>query len=178
MVKHFDKLIKNLHTYIKNKFSMVEDNDDAILSKKPLGGFSCVSCDKQIKNMSHLGSNTGDFNTWNRMPQREPIARMGQGFSKILSMIKPGGVGGGGTSVLGTARHLLNDSQSYLMMPNMGKSSMAEGEDNNLLMVNYGVDMSRFSQNMNSTVPNFNSINDLNLHVTGAQTARNVSLPP
>lgn len=44
------------------------------------------------------------------MPSREPIARLGQGFSKILSMIKPGGVGGGGNSILGTARHMLNDS--------------------------------------------------------------------
>lgn len=46
VVKHFDKLIKNLHVYIKNKFSMVEENDDAILTKKPLGGYSCASCEK------------------------------------------------------------------------------------------------------------------------------------
>jgi len=31
---------------------MVEENDDAILSKKPLGGFSCASCEKGIKNLS------------------------------------------------------------------------------------------------------------------------------
>ena len=46
VVKHFDKLIKNLHVYIKNKFSMVEENDDAILTKKSLGGYSCASCEK------------------------------------------------------------------------------------------------------------------------------------
>jgi hypothetical protein len=45
------------------------------------------------------------------MPPREHIAKVGTGFSKILSMIKPGGVGGGGNSVLGTTRHLLSDTQ-------------------------------------------------------------------
>ena len=45
------------------------------------------------------------------MPTRDPpIAKLGSGFSKILAMIKPGGVGGGGSSILGTARHVLNDS--------------------------------------------------------------------
>jgi hypothetical protein len=34
LAQHFDKIIKNLHSFIKNKFSLVEDNDDAMLSKK------------------------------------------------------------------------------------------------------------------------------------------------
>eukprot|EP00347_Sterkiella_histriomuscorum_P013450 403364665 len=170
VVKHFDKLIKNLHTYIKNKFSMVEENDDAILSKKPLGGFSCVSCDKQIKNLSLLAN--GDYNTWNKLPNREPIARLGQGFSKILSMIKPGAMSGGGNSLIGTARQMMNESQSYLIMPNtaIGKSSMPDEDAN----IQNNVDMSRFSQ-LNSTAPNFNSMFDMNLHVTGSQTARNTT---
>ncbi len=33
-VKYFEKLIKNLHQYVKNKFLMAEENDDAMLSKK------------------------------------------------------------------------------------------------------------------------------------------------
>lgn len=57
IMKHFDKLIKNLHSYIRNKFTMVEENDDAMLSKKPLTSMKCASCDKNLKNMTAL-SNT------------------------------------------------------------------------------------------------------------------------
>lgn len=46
------------------------------------------------------------------MPSREPIAKLGPGFSKILQLIKPGGVGGGGTSIMGTAKHVLNQSST------------------------------------------------------------------
>ncbi len=33
-VKHFDKIIKNLHVYIKSKLSQAGDVDDPMLSKK------------------------------------------------------------------------------------------------------------------------------------------------
>ena len=56
VVKHFDKMIKNLHQYVKNKFSMAEETDDAMLSKKPLGGYSCASCEKSLRNISGLAS--------------------------------------------------------------------------------------------------------------------------
>jgi hypothetical protein len=53
------------------------------------------------------------------MPTREPIAKLGKGFSKILAMIKPGGVGGGGVSILGAAAHMNNelDLSGELMGP-------------------------------------------------------------
>ncbi len=61
---------------MKSKFSIVEDNDDAMLSKRPLGGFSCASCEKGLKNISGYAS---DFQNWNKMPStaREPIAKVG-----------------------------------------------------------------------------------------------------
>jgi hypothetical protein len=34
VVKHFDKVFKNLHSYIKTKFSMAEDTDDAMFTTK------------------------------------------------------------------------------------------------------------------------------------------------
>lgn len=90
-------------------------------------------------------------------------------------MIKPGGVGGGGSSILGTARHMLNESSVYLLQPNtaIGKSSMQD-DDTNVLN---NIEASRFS-NMNTTAPNFNHNFDMNLHIIGSQTMRNVSLPP
>lgn len=131
VVKHFDKLIKNLHAYIKNKFSMAEDNDDAMLSKRPLGGFSCGSCEKQIRNLS-LTLNSAREEHWNRLPHREPIAKLGSGFSKILSLIKPGGVGGGGSSIMGTALHMLNESnaQTTNLASVMNGRSLGEEEAN------------------------------------------------
>ena len=55
VAKHFDKLIMNLHSYMKNKFMMFEDADDAILSKKPLTGFKCGSCERTLKNVKTIG---------------------------------------------------------------------------------------------------------------------------
>jgi hypothetical protein len=59
VAKHFEKLIKNLHSYIKNKFSLVEDTDDAMLSKKPLTGFKCASCEKHLRNLSSFNNGQG-----------------------------------------------------------------------------------------------------------------------
>jgi len=54
---------------VKNKFSVVEESDEAMLSKKPLGGYSCASCEKQIRNLSlQPNSSKDEYNIWNKMP--------------------------------------------------------------------------------------------------------------
>ena len=106
-IKHFEKMVKNLHQYMKAKFSALEDEDDVMLSKRPLQGFACASCEKGVKKM---GATSDKFQDWNRMQSKEHIAKVGSGFSKILAMLKPGGVGGGGTSTMGTLRHLQQES--------------------------------------------------------------------
>lgn len=66
-----------------------EGEEDAMFSKKPLGGLSCASCEKDLVNM--MGKKV-EFMPWNKLPFRDPaerIARVGQGFSKMLSMINP-----------------------------------------------------------------------------------------
>lgn len=86
-IKHFDQLIKNIHEYIKERFDKFEENDDALLQKKPYAGIKCASCEKGLKNISGMAN---EFYTWNKMPNRDPVVRIGgQGFSKILSMLKP-----------------------------------------------------------------------------------------
>ena len=60
-----------------------------MLAKKPLGGWSCAACEKGLINLQGLPV---DFHAWNKMPQRDPadrIARVGQGFSKMLNMFRP-----------------------------------------------------------------------------------------
>lgn len=48
-----------------------------MFSKKPLGGMSCASCEKDLVN---LHGKKVEFMPWNRMPFRDPqdrIARVG-----------------------------------------------------------------------------------------------------
>ena len=65
------------------------NEEDAMFSKKPLGGLSCASCEKYLVNM--MGKKV-EYMPWQKLPFRDPaerIARVGQGFSKMLSMINP-----------------------------------------------------------------------------------------
>lgn len=65
------------------------DEESAMFSKKYVGPANCASCEKNIVNL--LGQPV-DYHVWKRLPFREPserIARYGQGFSKILTMMKP-----------------------------------------------------------------------------------------
>lgn len=92
------KALKNLEKQLKNLYDLVmsrlqggggPDEDDAMFSKKPLGGFSCASCEKNLINLSNKPP---DYYSWNKLPLRDPaerIARVGQGFSKMLSSMKP-----------------------------------------------------------------------------------------
>ena len=60
-----------------------------MVAKKPLGGYSCVSCEKNLVNVE---GRHADYNPWGKFPFRDPterIARVGHGFSKMLSMLKP-----------------------------------------------------------------------------------------
>jgi len=62
---------------------------DAMFSKRHLGPQSCASCEKNLVNMY---GQAVDFHAWKKLPFRDPserIARYGQGFSKILSYMKP-----------------------------------------------------------------------------------------
>ena len=50
------------------------EGETAMFLKKPLGGFSCASCEKNIKQVSNkAGSN---YQHWKRMPVRDPMDRL------------------------------------------------------------------------------------------------------
>lgn len=66
-----------------------DNEDDAMFTKKPLGGTSCASCAKDVID---LYGKQVQYMPWGKLPFRDPserIARVGQGFSKMLSMIDP-----------------------------------------------------------------------------------------
>lgn len=72
--------------------------DDAMFSKRHLGPLACASCEKNVVNMY---GQKADHHVWNKLPFRDPnerIARYGQGFSKILSHMRPSDLIGAGHS--------------------------------------------------------------------------------
>lgn len=50
-----------------------ENEDDAMLSKKPLGGMSCASCERNLINLS---GQMVDYHAWKKLPFREPNERI------------------------------------------------------------------------------------------------------
>lgn len=102
-LKQLEKQLKDLQDYIMSlKLSSHENEDDAMFAKKPLGGWSCASCEKNLVN---LQGNIAEYQPWNKLPFKEPSDRIakvsiirdnvifiqfGPGFSKMLAMIRPG----------------------------------------------------------------------------------------
>ena len=87
--KLHQKQIENLFFLMQKLNGKGENEEDAMFSKKPLCGLSCASCEKGLVDM--YGKKV-EFMPWNKLPFRDPaerIARVGQGFSKMLSMINP-----------------------------------------------------------------------------------------
>ncbi len=65
------------------------NEDDAMFSKRHLGPSACASCDKNLMNLQGIPA---DYHVWKKLPFRDPnerLARYGQGFSKILSHMRP-----------------------------------------------------------------------------------------
>jgi protein subunit release factor A len=87
-LKLLEKNLKNMYDLFMSKANN-DNEDDAMFTKKPLGGTSCASCTKDVIDM--YGKRV-DYHAWGKLPFRDPserIARVGQGFSKMLSMINP-----------------------------------------------------------------------------------------
>ena len=104
MIKRFadknetKKSLKFLEKLIRENFSskVVKDGDDAMLARKPLGGWSCASCQKDLEK---LMGKIAPYHAWNKMPYRDPadrIARVGPGFSRMLATVQAEGFTGRG----------------------------------------------------------------------------------
>ena len=71
-----ERQLKNLYDLFMQKGG-ADSNEDAMFSKKPLGGFSCASCEKDLVNL--FGKKV-DYMPWGKLPFRDPserIARVG-----------------------------------------------------------------------------------------------------
>jgi hypothetical protein len=82
-LKYLDSQIKHIiEVYIKK----IEKGENWLLAKKPLGGYSCASCEAYIGDLH----DNSQYIPWNKYPMRDPndkLYRIGNGFSKMLQMI-------------------------------------------------------------------------------------------
>ncbi len=73
-LKLLERQLKNLYDLFMQKNVQQHDHeDDAMFTKKPLGGMSCASCEKDIVNM--YGKKV-DYLPWNKLPFRDPSERI------------------------------------------------------------------------------------------------------
>ena len=86
--KSIELQIKQLYEYLNKKD---EQSDNWLLAKKPLGGYSCASCETYIGDLKE--NNEKIF--WNQLPDREIVNpnlntnnnKIGNGFSRILNLV-------------------------------------------------------------------------------------------
>ena len=80
--KYIDAQIKHITQIVLKKN---EKNESWLIAKKPIGGYSCASCEAYIGELKEKG----DFMAWNKYPNRdkEKNYRIGNGFSHMLNML-------------------------------------------------------------------------------------------
>lgn len=84
--------MRNLYDIIMSRgvASTTEETEDgSMFTTRQWNGMSCASCEKGVVNM--YGKRV-EYMPWGKMPFKDPterISRVGQGFSKMLSSLKP-----------------------------------------------------------------------------------------
>ena len=84
--KSLDLQIKEIYEYLTKKD---EHADKWMLAKKPLGGFSCASCENYLGDLKENNEQV----IWNKFPERENIIsnfdnnKVGNGFSRLLNLV-------------------------------------------------------------------------------------------
>ena len=82
--KALELQIKQLYEYIIKKD---ENSENWLLAKKPIGGFSCASCESYLGDLKENNEKV----LWNQLPEREILStntnRIGNGFSRILNLV-------------------------------------------------------------------------------------------
>ena len=84
------KNLKTLELQIKQLYEMILKKDDKsdnwMLAKKPMGCFSCASCEKYLGDLKESDEKV----FWNQLPEHEKDInnnRIGNGFSRILNLV-------------------------------------------------------------------------------------------
>lgn len=83
-LKYLERMIRDYLEGVKMK----AEGDDAMFAKKPLGGWSCASCET---NLETLIGRRAEYQPWRKVPYRDPadrLARVGPGFSRMLANVQ------------------------------------------------------------------------------------------
>jgi hypothetical protein len=90
-LKLLEKQLKNLYElFMQSRNTGGNDNEeDAMFTKKPLGGMSCASCEKNIINLHGIKA---DYTPWNRFPFRDPSERIARVFNRYINHYIIGGL--------------------------------------------------------------------------------------
>lgn len=87
--KDLKQLAKYLEDHVKKVPEKVKlEGDDAMIAKKPLGGWSCASCEKKLESLT---GRLAGHSPWKKLPIRDTSERMlkaGLGFSKMLTSLQ------------------------------------------------------------------------------------------
>ena len=121
-LKYLEEQIKNLYTSLKSKTdSHLPEN--WLLATKPITGFSCAACESYI---GDLKTEKERYIPWNKLPTKEggeKLYRMGNGFSKMLSML----------NFDNTGNVFLNpNAESYNVENDDSKGESKKNDDKNL----------------------------------------------
>jgi DNA repair exonuclease SbcCD ATPase subunit len=111
-LKYLEKLIRESET-----IKVVKDGEDAMLARKPLGGWSCASCQKDLEK---LMGKIAPYHAWNKMPYRDPadrIARVGPGFSRMLATVQPDMLTGRGKGSINSPHVGVDEDESRAFPP-------------------------------------------------------------
>ena len=88
-LKLLERQLKNFYDLYVSRGNGAPTEDEAMFTKKQLLPGACASCEKNLVNLQGKQAN---YLPWQQFPYRDPterIAKVGQGFSKMLSMINP-----------------------------------------------------------------------------------------
>lgn len=88
-LKLLERQLKNFYDLYVSRGEGAPNEEDAMFTKKQLLPGACASCEKNLVNLQGKQAN---YLPWQQFPYRDPnerIAKVGQGFSKMLSMINP-----------------------------------------------------------------------------------------
>ena len=87
--KDLKKITRELESSVKIEMNRSRpEGDDAMIAKKPLGGWSCASCEKKLE---RLAGRVPSHSPWKKMPLRDVSERMlkaGLGYSKMLTSLQ------------------------------------------------------------------------------------------
>lgn len=74
-LKLLERQLKNLYDLFMSKggAGTHEHEEDAMFTKKPLGGMSCASCEKDVVNMY---GKKAEYMPWGKFPFRDPSERI------------------------------------------------------------------------------------------------------